>query len=188
MLRCLYMAAVIVVVATSGSATASAQYISSAEIAKTVRNWGPETNGLALSISVDKTPYVFGDPIPLHIAFRNIRANEAVTLPFCTHVELMVHNTKGEEFVPHDPDISCNFSGPIRTCGPGLAPGDIVASQIYLADYRLPLGTYTVSGEWTAFAYLKAPNAQACPEPSGTQPFYVHSNTVTIRIVAPEQP
>lgn len=189
MLRHLQITATIIVLALGGSDTAFAQYTQTIGDAKTdARTWGPEVNGLALSIGADKATYVVGDVIPLHVAFRNIGANEAMTLPFCNRVELTVRNTKGEQFVQHDADISCDSSGPIRPCRPGVAPGDIVKSQLNLTAFRLPPGTYTVTADWTAYAYLKDPKSQNCLGPSGTEPFYVHSNPVTIRVVTPEQP
>jgi hypothetical protein len=81
--RCLHFAATIIVFATSGSVLALAQNAQAAENAKTdVHTWGPEANGLALSIGVDKKTYVVGQSIPLHIAFRNARASEGMTLAY----------------------------------------------------------------------------------------------------------
>jgi hypothetical protein len=184
MFRYLQIAATAIALTLGGSAAAVAQNTLTADNARTdVRTWGPEANGLAISIGVDKTTYVVGDAIPLHTAFRNIRTNETMTLPFCNRFELSVRNMKGEEFVDRYGDLGCDFSGPIRPNRPGIAPGEIVLSETNLAGFRLPPGTYIVSGQWTAFAYLKDPKSQTGLGASGTQPFYVHSNPVTIRIV-----
>jgi hypothetical protein len=187
--RYFYVAATIIVLALGGSATAFAQYTQTIGDAKPdVRTWGPEANGLALSIGVDKTTYVVGDVVRLDAAFWNIHASEAMTLPFCNRLELTVRNTQGGQFVQHDADISCDSYGPIRPCRPVVAPGDIVKSQSNLAAFRLPPGTYTVTAGWTAYTYLKDPKSETCLGPSGTLPFYVHSNPVTISVVASEQP
>ena len=153
---------------------------------KMVRTWGPEVNGLALSIGVDKTTYVVGETIPLHVAFWNIRATKATTLDPCKQAELTVLNANGEKFDQVDGDLSCNYSGP---CGPSLlAPGATATSEQNLTDYHLPAGTYTVTAEWRTVEYLKDPKETPCFGPVGTQVFHVDSSPVTIRIIAPKQP
>ena len=171
------------VFATSGSVLALAQNAQAAENAKTdIRTWGPEANGLALSIGVDKTTYVVGQPIPLHIAFRNAHASEGMTLGICEEVALTVRNEKGKKFAQvDDADRPCSYSGPRG--GPLVSPGGMVASDQNLMDYQLPPGRYTVVGEWDTAAYQDRDEP-----PRATQVFHVHSNLVMIRIVAPEQP
>lgn len=187
MLRYLQIAVTLVGFTICASAIAFPQNTAAAENAKSdVRNRGSEVSGLALSIGVDKTTYVVGDDIPLHVAFWNIRASNTVGLPSCKWVTLTVRNEKGEKFDQRDGDLSCNFSGPCPS--PLIISGDIVTSEQNLTDYRLPPGTYTVAGEWTTSAYLKDPKLPPCFGPRGTQLFQVHSNPVTIRVVATKQP
>lgn len=149
-----------------------------------VRTWGPEIDGVALSIGVDKTTYAVGEPIPLHVAFQNLHANDYMTLDPCKRVELIVQNEKGQRFDQVDGDLSCSFSGPC--CGgPTIGPGAVVTSEQNLTDYGLPVGTYTVTGEWNTGARLEAPKEQPFPRRQNTQFFHVHSNVVTIRVIMP---
>ncbi len=150
-----------------------------------LRNWGAEVDGLALSIGLDKTTYGVGEVIPLHVAFWNIRANNAMTLPSCNWAERTVVNAKGERFDQVDGDLSCNFSGP---CAPKIAVGSVVTAEQNLTDYRLPPGTYRVTGEWTAFAYLEDLKTQYCYGAIGKEPSHVQSNTLTLHVVAAKQP
>ncbi len=182
-----HITATLIVLAMGGSATAFAQNTQTAENPKAdAHTWGPDTNGLTLSIGVDKTTYVVGDAIALHVAFRNISARNAVTLDPCKRAKLMVRNAMGEKFDQIDGDLSCSVSNP---CEPVVNPGEIVASEVQsLTDYRLPPGTYTVTGDWVTVAYLGPPKTWNCLGPRGTEVFHVHASPVTIRIGAVKQP
>jgi hypothetical protein len=98
----------------------------------------------------------------------------------------MVRNAMGEKFDQIDGDLSCSVSNP---CEPVVNPGEIVASEVQsLTDYRLPPGTYTVTGDWVTVAYLGPPKTWNCLGPRGTEVFHVHASPVTIRIGAVKQP
>ena len=181
MLPYLQIAATLICLTICASPIAFPQNTAAEDAKSLVRNWGPEVNGLALSIGVDKTTYVVGEAIPLHVAVRNISASKAMTLP-CNWAEVItVRNAKGEKLDSIDGDLSCNTSNP---CEPVVDPGDVVASERNLTDYRLPPATYTVTGEWITVAYLGPPKSWDCFGPHGTQKFHVYSNPVTILIKA----
>jgi hypothetical protein len=93
-----HITATLIVLAMGGSATAFAQNTQTAENPKAdAHTWGPDTNGLTLSIGVDKTTYVVGDAIALHVAFRNISARNAVTLDPCKPGETYGSQCDGRE-------------------------------------------------------------------------------------------
>jgi hypothetical protein len=53
-------------------------YLNIADPATMERKWGPQVKGIAVSLVLDKNTYELGSDIPLHIAMRNVAAEDTV--------------------------------------------------------------------------------------------------------------
>jgi len=124
------------------------------------RNWGPQTKGVAVDVTLDKDTYELGEDVSLHLAVQNFAAdvpvygagpemcNEIVNVEVRDRTDGLLVKRSGW-------GAPCWWSGPVLR--PGLAHyplGQIVTQErtlrgdSWLPDYP---GNFTVSATWAVY-------------------------------------
>jgi hypothetical protein len=146
--------------------------------------WGPEVDGLAVSLVLDKNKYSIGEEVPLRVNIENFRAALEIgsgELPCFAGLSIEVRDSAGSIVPSHEPSWMCT--------GHGWQTRYPVGKQVYVrgltlsASGELPLrpGDYSVTVTWNAGSFSGQPNG------FGNQPLQpyatVHSQTVKFCIL-----
>jgi hypothetical protein len=156
---------------------------------KIERTWGPDVNGLAATVTLEKMTYSLGEDVPLHIALKNISVpDRSLHIRLCTDAVITVRNDKGEKIEPENDEEFCSQNG---TNNPYLPPSDLVPREHSLKLMGLlprQPGTYTIESTWTIYPRPPGPNGLFSEEPEIGPPYaVVASAPVIIRIVDSQQ-
>ncbi len=172
-------------------ATSNTLHLTIADASLIPRNWGPQTKGVAVDVTLDKDTYELGEDVPLHLAVKNFAAEVAVYgagFEMCNEIANVEVRDRADGLLVKRSDWGspCAWSGPVLREGLAQYPlGQIVIQERtlrrdgWLPDYR---GNFTVSATWTVY------DCQVC-NPQSTTPYAVaHSGPKAFRIIDSAHP
>jgi TPR repeat protein len=154
---------------------------------KIERTWGPEVKGLAATVTLEKTTYLLGEDVPLHIALKNVSVpDRTFHIQLCTDAVITVRNENGQKIDPTNNQEFCSQNG---TYNPYFPPGDLLPAEHSLKLMGLlphQPGRYTVESIWTMYPKPPGPNGlMSRGEDVGAPYAIVSSAPVTFRVSDP---
>ncbi len=129
------------------------------------RTWGPQTNGLAVSLFLDKDTYAVGEDVPLRMAVENFSAEASIAsgeLPCFAGITFEVQDSSGQLVQP-------TGGGGLVCTGHGWTIGYPKGKPVPVLGYTLrrlqalpeSSGVYTVTAIWNAASVAAGGEQQA---------------------------
>jgi hypothetical protein len=143
--------------------------------------------GLAATVTLEKTTYLLGEDVPLHIALKNVSVpDRTFHIQLCTDAVITVRNENGQKIDPTNNQEFCSQNG---TYNPYFPPGDLLPAEHSLKLMGLlphQPGRYTVESIWTMYPKPPGPNGlMSRGEDVGAPYAIVSSAPVTFRVSDP---
>jgi hypothetical protein len=138
---------------------------------------GRVSDGVALSLSLPKTSFKVGEPMPAHVEATNLAARRPVAASFCSHFGLSYRNlATGEAGYVQAQPAACG-GDPLHDNLLPLRPGRPLVVDVPNAQLELKPGVYAVMASWDASTVgqetaLRGPRYGA-----------IASNVVTVKVL-----